>query len=181
MAAIDASGFKNFFEVNYTYFCDNRQRKFIKTITFVCFLVYDVTSVCFLRNKMASTCENEKFASLSSEDMQSLLENRHSFKTKQCVEAAKRVLDQYFAAKELDSGRLLKNTKKEVAEFFINFYAEVRKQNGELYSRSSMVSIRFGLQRFFQSSAKYDIINDPEFKLSNEMLKAVLTNIKRSG
>ena len=29
------------------------------------------------------------------------------------------------------------------------------------------MSIRFGLQRFFQSSAKYDIINDPEFKLSN--------------
>ena len=31
----------------------------------------------------------------------------------------------------------------------------------------TIMSIRFGLQRFFQSSAKYDIINDPEFKLSN--------------
>ena len=29
------------------------------------------------------------------------------------------------------------------------------------------MSIRFGLQGFFESSAKYDIINDPEFKLSN--------------
>ena len=77
---------------------------------------------------MASTGENERFASLSSEDLQSLLENRDSSNTKQCVEAAKRVLDQYFAAKELDSGRLLK--KEEVADFFfINFYAEVRKQN----------------------------------------------------
>ena len=44
-----------------------------------------------------------------------------------------------------------------------------------------MVSIRFELPCFFQSSAKYDIINDPEFKLLNEMFKAVLTNIKRPG
>ena len=53
---------------------------------------------------------------MSSADLQSLLENRDSSNTKQCVEAAKRVLDQYFAAKELDSGRLLK--KEEVADFF---------------------------------------------------------------
>lgn len=43
-----------------------------------------------------------------------------------------------------------------------------------------MISIRFGLQRFFQK-IKYDIINDPDFRLSNEMFKAVLTNIKRTG
>ena len=44
-----------------------------------------------------------------------------------------------------------------------------------------MVSIRFGLQRFFQSYAKYVIINDRESKLSNDMFKAVLANIKCSG
>ncbi|XP_061191067.1 uncharacterized protein LOC133198896 [Saccostrea echinata] len=43
-----------------------------------------------------------------------------------------------------------------------------------------MISIRFGLQRFFQK-INYDIINDPDFRLSNEMFKAVLTNIKRTG
>jgi hypothetical protein len=43
-----------------------------------------------------------------------------------------------------------------------------------------MISIRFGLQRFFQK-IKYDIINEPDFRLSNEMFKAVLTNIKRTG
>ena len=67
---------------------------------------------------MASTGENERFASLSSEDLQSLLENRDSSNTKQCVEAAKRVLDQYCFAKELDSGKLLKSTKEKVAFFF---------------------------------------------------------------
>ena len=78
----------------------------------------DVTTVCLLKNKMASAGENEKFASLSSK--QSLLENRDISSTKQCAE----VLAHYCSAKELDSGRLLKNTKDEVANFFfINFYA----------------------------------------------------------
>lgn len=43
-----------------------------------------------------------------------------------------------------------------------------------------MISTKFGLQRFFQK-IKYDIINDPDFRLSNEMFKPVLTNIKRTG
>ena len=44
------------------------------------------------------------------------------------------------------------------------FYAEVKKRNGELKSRSSMLSIRFVLKCFFQSSSEYDIINT-EFKI----------------
>ena len=82
------------------------------------FQFYDVTTVCLLRNKMASTGENERFASLSSEDLQSLLENRDSSNTKQCVEAAKRVLDQFCTAKELDSGRFLKIQRKELQNFY---------------------------------------------------------------
>ena len=74
---------------------------------------------------MASTGENERFASLSSEDLQSLLENRDSSNKKPCVEAAMRVLDQYSSAKKLDSGEILKNKTKEIADFFMNFYAEV--------------------------------------------------------
>lgn len=75
---------------------------------------------------------------------------------------------------------VLQKTKGEIAEILINFYAELRRKDGELYSRSSMISIRFGLQRFFQK-IKYDIINDPDFRLSNEMFKVVLTTIKRTG
>ena len=93
------------------------------------FQFYDVTTVCLLRNKMASTGENERFASLSSEDLQSMLENRDSSNTKQCEEAAKRVLNQYCSAKEWDSGRLEKYKGRNRRELFINFYAEVRKQN----------------------------------------------------
>ena len=49
--------------------------------------------------------------------------------------------------------------------FFINFYAEIKKKAGELYSRSSLINIIFGMQRHFQSLRKFDIINDVAFKL----------------
>ena len=37
------------------------------------------------------------------------------------------------------------------------------------------------MQKHFQSLRKFDIINDVAFKLSNEMLKSVMTLLKRSG
>ena len=129
----------------------------------------DVTAVCLLRNKMARAAKMRGFLYCRERTcMQSLFKKRDSSHIKQCVEATKRAFDQYWSTKELDSGILLKNTEEEVSEFLINFYAKVRKQNGELYSRSSIVNIGFGLQRFFWSPAKYDI-NDPEFKLSNKL------------
>ena len=63
----------------------------------------------------------------------------------------------------------------------INFYAEIKKKDGEPYSRSSLVSILLGMQRHFQSLRKFDIINDVAFKLSNEMFKSVMTLLKRQG
>ncbi|XP_062613233.1 uncharacterized protein LOC134275012 [Saccostrea cucullata] len=44
-----------------------------------------------------------------------------------------------------------------------------------------MISIRFGVQRHFLTHRKFDIVNDANFRLANEMFKAVLTEIKRSG
>ena len=121
-----------------------------------------------------------RFARLSSEELQAILENRDSSNTKQCIESSKRVFSMYCTEKGLMVDEVLQKTKGEIAEFLINFYAEVRRKDGELYSRSSMISIRFGLQRVFQKR-KFDIINDPDFRLPNEMFKAVLTCIKRSG
>lgn len=82
--------------------------------------------------------------------------------------------------KRIDCGQRTAKNKRWYCWNLINFYSELRRKDGELYSRSSMISIRFGLQRFLQK-IKYDIINDPDFRLSNEMFKAVLTNIKRTG
>ena len=57
---------------------------------------------------------------MSSEDLQSLFENRDSSNTKQCVEAAKReYLTSIVVQRSWIAGDFLKNTKEEVAESLI--------------------------------------------------------------
>ena len=58
------------------------------------------------------------------------------------------------------------------------FYTEVQKRNGELWTKSSLVRIRFGLQQFF-SSHNIDITKDPEFSGANAVYQAEISELKR--
>ena len=60
------------------------------------------------------------------------------------------------------------------------FYAEARKKNGELYTKASLVGIRFGLQRFL-SSHNFDIIKDSEFSEANKIYQTEISELKRKG
>ena len=60
------------------------------------------------------------------------------------------------------------------------FYAKVRKRNGELYTEASLVGIRFGLQRFFNSH-KIDILEDREFSEANEIYQTEMSELEREG
>ena len=125
---------------------------------------------------------NDRFASLTTDELQELLENRDSSSTKNVIGAAKRIFLDYCRAKSINSEELIHQSKEEIEwVFFINFYAEIRKKDGELYSRSSLINIIFGMQRHFQLLSKFDIINDVAFKLWNEMFKSVMTLLKQSG
>lgn len=142
--------------------------------------MYHVNSLVSVVVCLQMMAGETRFATLTSEELQAILKNRDSSNTKQCIESAKRVFITYCTEKGLLVDNILPKTKGEIAEILINFYAELRRKDSELYSGSSMISIRFGLQRFFQN-IKNDIINDADFRLSNEMFKTVLINIKRTG
>ena len=53
-----------------------------------------------------------------------------------------------------------------------HFYVDVRKQDGEKYTKKSMVTNRFGLQKHFLKHRDIDIINDKLFQASNDTFKA---------
>ena len=96
------------------------------------------------------------------------MENQDSSNTKNVIGATKRIFLDYCRAKCINSEELIQQSKEEIACSLINFYVEIRKKDGELYSFSSLISIKFGIQRHFQSLRKFDIIIDVAFKLSNE-------------
>ena len=43
------------------------------------------------------------------------------------------------------------------------FYSEARKADGSYYSKSTLNSLRFGLNRHFKATRSFDIINDSGF------------------
>ena len=69
----------------------------------------------------------------------------------------------------------------ELDKFLSRFYAGLRKDNGELYTRKSMLGFRYGIQRHFMELKKVDITSTDIFAESNRMYKAMLVKIKKCG
>ena len=66
-------------------------------------------------------------------------------------------------------------------DFLGKFYAEVRKEDGSLYSKNGFLGIRYGLQKHFLSKG-FDIVKDKiAFSNSNAMFAAVLVKLKLEG
>lgn len=57
----------------------------------------------------------------------------------------------------------------------------MRKYEKKTARITSVVTLRFGLQKYFMTHASVDIINAPEFKKCNDVLKAKLVKLKREG
>ena len=72
-------------------------------------------------------------------------------------------------------------TKVTLANVLKLFYAEPRKADGTSYSKSTLNSLRFGLNRHFKATRSFDIINDSEFNDANKVFGAKRADLKRQG
>ena len=61
------------------------------------------------------------------------------------------------------------------------FYAEARKTDGTSCSKSTLNSLRFGLNRHFRATRGFDIINDSKFTDANKVFGAKCVDLKRQG
>jgi len=68
-----------------------------------------------------------------------------------------------------------------LANVLKQFYAEARKADGTSYSKSTLSSLRFGLNRHFKATCGFDIINDSEFTDANKVLGPKCVDLKRQG
>ena len=58
------------------------------------------------------------------------------------------------------------------------FHIEAGKEDRSAYSKSSLNSIRFGLNRHFLSTRDINIINDPAFHEANKVFSAKCVEFK---
>ena len=61
------------------------------------------------------------------------------------------------------------------------FYAEVRSASGELYKRTSLFSIRNGINRYLSKTSSINITKDAEFDASNDMVLSMCKYTVREG
>ena len=127
-----------------------------------------------LRNRMA-----ERFASVSEDELCRLIEEKDSKNTKRATKASVKVFNEYLQEKNLKKPH--HDDKVPLANVLKRFYAEARKKSdGSPYSKSSMTSLRFGLNRHFKTK-ETDIIQDPEFAEANKVFLAKCVDSKQQG
>jgi len=93
-------------------------------------------------------------------------------------------LKSFLSSKSLSTD--FENIPKRILNNYLRyFYSELRKMDGDFYSPASLICIRAGLFRYFTSHhmqrRDINIISDPEFLTSNQMLKAMVFKVKRSN
>jgi hypothetical protein len=64
---------------------------------------------------------NDRLASLTTDELQELLEKRDSSNTKNVIGAAKRIFLDYCRAKSINSEELIQQSKEEIECFFYKF------------------------------------------------------------
>jgi hypothetical protein len=127
-----------------------------------------------------------RFASLSDSDLDQILEDRDSKNTKSVIKLAVKVLNDYLIEKNgeitsVDELDLSGTSVDIVVATLKRFYGEIRKADGTLYAKKSMITLRFGLQKHFLKSRQEDIINSEHYSAANNMFKAVMVKLVKEG
>ena len=123
-----------------------------------------------------------RFALVHEEELEQLLDDKDSTSTKHVLKQAYVIFGSYCTARGIDIEKVDGDfTERELCECLRSFYAEVRRTNGELYAKRSMITIQYGLQRHFLKTKSIDIVNGEEFKRANYIFAAVFTVLNKQG
>ncbi len=120
-----------------------------------------------------------RFATLSDEQQQELLENRQSKITRDQTKSHLKILNEYLNQKNI--GKLDDLSDDELPDILFGFYTSVRREDGEMYKLQSLKCIRASINRYTKEKHNLDIIADTRFIKANEMFHAVTvqTNLKQ--
>ena len=122
-----------------------------------------------------------RFATCSNADIERLKKDRYRPNTAKQTDKSWRILVEYLKEKKIDFDPLTAS-KSDTNELLIQFYPECRTKKGELYQKTSLLALRFGIQRKLKElRPDIDIINDDEFSTSLEVFTSVLVKLKKEG
>ena len=118
-----------------------------------------------------------RFATVSKNELEKLLADKDAENTKKATKLAVNIFTTYLKEKKIKEP----DDKESLAAVLKLFYIEARKEDGTAYSKSTLNSFRFGLNRRYISTRDINIINDPAFNETNKVFGAKCVELKRQG
>ena len=109
--------------------------------------------------------------------------SRLSENTRLATRYAVRIFREYLSEK-LQSPDFESMNKEALCRVLRSFYAEARSKSGQLYSKSSLISIRSSLNRYLNEPPycrALDLTKDPELRGANLTLAAVIRKLEEQG
>ena len=123
----------------------------------------------------------KRFASLSDDQLKTLITERESNNTRKCTDSAVRTFRAYLVEKGLETG-FESWPAEELDAILCKFFTEARSGKGELYKKTSLIALRHGINRHLSNNeSKFDLVNGADFKQSQVAFKAMLVELKREG
>jgi hypothetical protein len=123
--------------------------------------------------------DGSRFATVNDLEFNRILREKDAANTRRATETAVRTFRAYLREKGL-SEDFESLPIPELNSIISRFFAEARQENGDLYRRSSMFSIRHGLNRYLATKS-IDLIHNPAFREANDTFLAVVKELKRQG
>ncbi|KAG8442114.1 hypothetical protein GDO86_011057 [Hymenochirus boettgeri] len=108
---------------------------------------------------------------------------RLSENTRLATRYAVRIFREYLSEKS-QSPDFERMDKEALCRVLRSFYAEARSKSGQLYSKSSLISIRSSLNRYLNEPPycrTLDLTKDPELRSANLTLAAVIRKLEEQG
>ena len=134
-------------------------------------------SMKFLPNNLYAVMAAKRLETRSEEEIEQLLRDKSSKATNKATRV-ERLLQR---AKLGESFEEL--SKTDLNSLLRKFYTSDRKCDGSLYSKSSLVAIRYGISRYLQQEKCLKVIDDDAeaFCSANIAFSAVTTELKKLG
>ena len=132
---------------------------------------------------MSNTASNVRFYEAREEEVEEIRDGRHEKNTKRSTSFGVNVFREWLVAREM-APEFEVLTPAALNTSLAKFYVEARKEDGSVYSKSSLNVIRAAIQRHLQSAPwnwTSSIIHNPVFSTSNEVLVGVFKKMTAEG
>ena len=159
--------------------CDVNYNIIMFSLNALLLLRVGLTSVLLLHS--LKSVGMSRFAKISEEEEGSkIIDDKDAKETKKQTRVAMNAFNCWLAARNhtLDEQTI---APAELDALLYQFYLEVRKQDGKMYSKNGFRGLRHGVQRYFKKKRSIDIIHDADFTRSSMSYAAQCVVMKKNG